>query len=247
VNAAASRILRVDNLDFALEQKPWAFALERADEIEQNWRERKAAKPKLFDGRVLLLGRHEFATLGNGETVLRGGYFEVNYSAFLAWRDFGFPDASVCNCFSMAALVSSDGSFLLGEMNAHTANSGSIYFAAGTPDANDIIAGKVDLTASVTRELQEETGVAPGEVTMDAGWVVVYAPPRIACMKPMRIALPAALAQARIEAFLRNDPQPELARMHIVTNVKDIDKDRSPQFLIDYLRHTLRQGQSSVG
>ncbi len=247
MTTAPSPILEVAELDFVFELRPWAFASERASDIAQHWRERKAAKPALFDGRVLLLGRHEFVTRDDGATVLRGGYFEVSYSAFLAWRDFGFPDASVCNCFSMAALQCSDGAFLLGEMGAHTANSGSIYFAAGTPDPKDVFGGKVDLTASGKRELEEETGLAPSEVTMAAGWTVVYAPPRIACMKLTRTTLIAPMAKARIDAFLRADAQPELARMHIVASRDDIDVKRSPAFLVDYLRRALGVDQSSEG
>ena len=35
------------------------------------------------------------------------------------------------NCFSMAALRSDDGAFLLGEMAHHTYSAGQIYFPAG--------------------------------------------------------------------------------------------------------------------
>jgi 8-oxo-dGTP pyrophosphatase MutT (NUDIX family) len=242
VTGARSRILGVAELDFAFEPRPWAFASERADAIAQHWRKRKAAKPELFDCRVLLLGRHEFLTRGDGATILSGGFFEVDFSAFLAWRDFGFPDAEVCNCFSTAALRSADGAFLLGEMAEHTANSGMIYFAAGTPDPKDVFAGKVDLAASVKRELLEETGIASAEVAMAPGWTVVHAPPRIACMKSAQLAMSAEQAKARIEAFLSAEPQPELARIHVVASPRDIDAKRSPAFVVDYLRHALGAG-----
>jgi hypothetical protein len=247
VNAGSSRIVEIAELDFAFEPRTWAFAVERADDIARHWRERKAEKPELFDGRVLLLGRHEFITRDDGATILHGSYFEVDFSAFLAWRDFGFPDRQVCNCFSMAALRSADGAFLLCEMGAHTANAGSIYFAAGTPDAQDVFAGKVDLTASVKRELREETGLAPDDGAMAPGWTIVYEPPRIACMKSTRIAASALEAKARIETFLSKENLPELARIHIAASLDDIERSRSPAFIIDYLRYAFGADQSCVG
>ena len=156
---SGSRILEVAELDFRLAPYDWPFAVERAREIRSHWEERSKAQPKLFNGRVLLLGRHAFESRADGGLVLRGAYFETDFAAFLAWRDFGFPDASVCNGFSMAALQGSDGVFLLGEMSSHTANAGLIYFAAGTPDRQDVFGERVDLGASVTRELEEETGI----------------------------------------------------------------------------------------
>lgn len=237
--SSALRIVEVAELDFAYQPRPWPFAIERAADIAQHWRERTAERPEMFDGRVLLLGSREFAWRGDGAKVLRGAYFEVDYSAFLAWRDFGFPDAQVGNCFSMAALRSSDGAFLLGEMGAHTANAGLIYFAAGTPDAHDIFDGRVDLMANIQRELREETGVTPDEVALGAGWTVVDTGHRIACLKTARLAMTASAAKARIEAFLARETQPELARMHIVRTSADIDGARVPPFIVGYLRREL--------
>jgi 8-oxo-dGTP pyrophosphatase MutT (NUDIX family) len=244
LKAGASRILDVAELDFAFEPREWPFAVERADDIARHWRQRKAQKPQMFNGRVLLLGQHEFISRHDGATILRGSYFEVDFSAFLAWRDFGFPDSPVCNCFSMAALRSMDGAFLLGEMGAHTANAGSIYFAAGTPDAQDVFAGKVDLAASVARELREETGLGADDVAMAPNWTIVYAPPRIACIKLTRVAASAFEVKARMDAFLRKENQPELARIHVVAAPADIDAARSPAFIIDYLRYALGADQS---
>jgi 8-oxo-dGTP pyrophosphatase MutT (NUDIX family) len=234
-----SRILDVAELDLAYEPKPWAFAESRADEIARHWAERKAVLPRMFDGRILLLGRHEFLAREDGATILRGAYFETDFKAFLAWRDFGFPDASVCNCFAMAALQSSDGAFLLGEMGAHTANAGMVYFASGTPDHNDIFGMRVDLFASVRRELREETGVSPDEVAFAAGWTIVHAPPRIACMKITRIDTTAASVKARVDAFLAADPDPELQRMHIVRSAQDIEAIKTTRAVADFLRHAL--------
>ena len=98
----------------------------------------------------------------------------------MAWRDFGFADPAVRNCFALGALQGSDGGYVLGVMSGGTANAGKIYFPGGTPDPDDVAAGKVDLEASVRREVQEETGLGPEEFEMDSGWHCIPAGPLIA-------------------------------------------------------------------
>ncbi len=239
------RIVEVAELDLGLATRPWAFAEADAARIAAHWRARQAAQPRLYNGRVLLLGRHAFERRADGAEVFRGAYFETDFAAFLAWRDFGFPDSQVSNAFSMAALIGSDGAFLLGEMAAHTASAGAIYFPAGTPDPKDVFAGRVDLTASATRELLEETGLDRHEVAYGPAWTLVYAPPRIACMKIMRLAAPAEAIKARVDAFLADDPDAELAAMHIVRGPEDIDETHSPRFIVDFLEYAF--AQRSVG
>ena len=237
---SASRILQIDALDLAYAPRPWPFAEAEADRIAAHWRTRLAAKPRLFNGRVLLLGRHAIGADRRGVT-LRGEYFETEFAAFLAWRDFGFPDLTVANAFSMAALVSADGAFLLGEMAAHTANAGATYFPSGTPDPNDVFDGKVDLAASALRELEEETGITADAIACDPGWTVVYAPPRIACLKLMRLAEPAEAVKARIEAFLAADPEAELSGVRIIRGTADVDRARAPSFVADFLDDAFAQ------
>lgn len=233
---SGQRILEVAELDFALQAYDWPFARENATAIAAHWEKRRAEKPELFDGRVLLMFRHEIVRVTSG-LALRGAYFETAFSNFLAWRDFGHPGEPISNCFSMAALKSADGAFLLGEMGGQTANAGQIYFASGTPDPSDVFDGKVDLTASVTRELEEETGVSARETAYDGNWIVVHAPPRIACMKVMRLAVTAEAAKARIEAFLGAEAKPELARMHIARFARDLDESRTPRFVRAFLEY----------
>jgi 8-oxo-dGTP pyrophosphatase MutT (NUDIX family) len=141
----------------------------------------------------------------------------------------------------MAALQSSDGAFLLGEMASHTANAGSVYFAAGTPDPSDVFGARVDLAASVRRELREETGISADEVAMAPDWTIVWEPPRIACMKVMRMAETAQAIQTRVEAFLAQEPKAELRRLHIVRGDRDIEKINCPSFVADFLRYALAQ------
>src|SRR2546421_2717502 len=126
-------IIPLSRLDLRFEPAPWPFAIERRAEIDAHFAKLRAEKPEMWNGSVLLLHRGEIA-----DGVLSGAYLQTDFASFISWRDWGFPDKSVRNCFPMAALRSSDGAFLLAVMGAHTATAGQIYFAAGTPAPNDV-------------------------------------------------------------------------------------------------------------
>jgi hypothetical protein len=220
----------------ALRYEPasWPFADERRAEIDAHFAKLRAAKPEMWNGRVLLLRRGEIA---NG--VLSGVYSEVDFASFIAWRDWGFPDTSVRNCFAMAALRSCDGAFLLGVMGAHTANAGRIYFASGTPDPDDIIGDTIDLEGSVMRELTEETGINASDVSVDAGWTAVLDGQRMALMKIVEANARADELANRIRAFIASQKQPELADIHIVRGVGDLSH-AMPAFVTAFLESRLR-------
>ena len=241
-----ARVVEVDELDLVLESSRWAFAERQAVGIAAHWARLRKAKPALFNGRVLLLGRNAIETRSDGTQKLKGVYFETDYADYVAWEEFGFPGEPVENCFSMAALRGADGAFLLGEMAPHTFTAGQIYFPAGTPDPSDVFDGRVDLEASVRRELFEETGVEAGEATIAPGWTLVFTPQRIACMKLMTLTSPAAQAKARIDAHLAQDLHAEFSRMHIVRGPHDIDEQRMPMFVDAYLRDAFAHGSAGL-
>ncbi len=226
-------IIAVSRLDLRFEPVPWRFADERRGDIDAHFAKLRAEKPELWNGRVLLLRRGEIA-----DGVLSGAYLETDFASFIAWRDWGFPDATIRNCFPMAALRSSDGAFLLGVMGAHTATAGQIYFAAGTPDPNDIVGDTVDLAGGVMRELTEETGLGPGDVEPEAGWFAMPFGQRIALMKVMQIRETATALRARIRAFLTDQQQPELAEIHVARSVADL-RPSMPPYVAAFLRSRL--------
>ena len=229
-----STIHRVEEIDYSVVPHLWLFARNEASRIGEHWARLIAQRPRMFDGRVLLQRHAEFSAEG-GRRILRGECFETSFSSFMAWRDFGFPDLSVRNCFGMAALRADDG-FLLGEMGEHTANAGRIYFPAGTPEPGDAKHGKLDLAGSVARELFEETDLTPDEVDFDKDWIVVDAGPRMACMKIGRVAGTAAGVAAEIDARIARQDDPELARMHVVRSTDDLDPQRMPPFILAFLQ-----------
>src|SRR5882724_3240194 len=136
----ATTVIRVERLALAFAPQPWRFASDRRAEIDAHFADRQREKPGLWNGRVLLLHRHRLEG-----PVFGGAFLETDFASFLAWRDWGFPDAGVTNCFAMGALRGSDGGYLLGLMAPHTATAGKVYFPAGTPDPDDIAGGTVDL------------------------------------------------------------------------------------------------------
>ena len=222
-------VVRIDRAEMRFAPKPWAFAQARRAEIDAHFAGLKRERPGLWNGRVLLL--HEFAI---ADAVLRGAYFETDFASFIAWRDWGWPDAAIRNCFGQAALQAADGAYLLGVMAGHTLNAGRIYFPSGTPDPSDVTGYRVDLAGSVLRELTEETGLTSVDVAVEAGWHAVLAGPRLAMLKPVRSPLPAPALCARILAHLAADAHPELADLRIVRGPADLD-DMMPEFIRDYL------------
>jgi 8-oxo-dGTP pyrophosphatase MutT (NUDIX family) len=214
--------------------QPWPWAEENRVLIEGHWARLTTENPALYTGRVLVRRGQELAA---GRLSL--SYVETDYASFIAFRDHGFPDPTTGNCFAMAALRAADGAYILGRMAPHTANAGKIYFPAGTPDPADVLPdGTVDLGGSVLRELEEETGIEPSEVEATDRWVATFAGARTALMREVRAREPAAALSRRIRAFLAREERPELADVHIVRTMADLD-EAMPPFMQAYLRFAL--------
>jgi 8-oxo-dGTP pyrophosphatase MutT (NUDIX family) len=226
-------IHRVTTLDLAVEAWPWPFARERRAEIDAHFAGQVRENPALWNGRVLL-GRHPAFS---GER-LSASYFETDFASFLAWRDWGFPDKGVFNGFGMGALLSSDGAFVLGEMGRHTANAGRIYFASGTPDLDDVRGGTLDISGSVERELEEETGLAPSDYRSDPLWHCVFTGPALAMIRILRVDMPGKALRARIVGNLALQPSPELSDIHLVRGRADFT-DAMPRFVTAFLEARL--------
>lgn len=210
----------------------------RAVEVDRHFAKARECNPALFDGPVLLASRVAVRPGG----VLEIDAFETRFSRFLALRDFGH-DETVYNFFSMAAVRSSDGAFLLGEMGPGHSSAGRIYFPAGTPDPSDIVGDGVDLEASLVRELEEEAGVRAGEGQLRPGWTVVFDGRRVACLKVIDWPQPAAALLARVRAFIAAEAEPELVDAHMIADRAALDDPRLPPFMVDFLARALSGAQ----
>jgi 8-oxo-dGTP pyrophosphatase MutT (NUDIX family) len=165
-------------------------------------------------------------------------YFEADFASFLAWRDWGFPDRDVFNGFGMGALRSSDGAFVLGEMSHHTANAGRIYFPSGTPDPADITGGAVDMSGSVAREVEEETGLTSADYRAGAHWDCVFSGNAIAMIRILDVDLTGEALRARIEANLARQRQPEFSAIHLVREISDLTA-AMPRFVTAFIEKQL--------
>jgi len=230
-------IQRVTTLELRYEPRPWPFAEARRAEISAHFAERQREKPAIWNGRVLLA---RDPVLDEGQLSAR--YFDVDFASFLAWRDWGFPDKEVFNGFGMGALRASDGAFVLGEMNHHTANAGRIYFPAGTPEPGDIRDGAVDLAGSIVREMEEETGLTPDDYSIDPDWYCVRAGAAIALLRLLVADCPGEALKDRIEANLAAQERPELAAIHLVRQRNELAGELSaamPRYVTAFIEHQL--------
>ncbi len=222
-------IHRVTALDLKVEPWSWPFSVARRAEIDAHFAARQREKPKLWNGRVLLGRTPTF----DGARFC-ASYFEIDFASLLAWRDWGFPDREAFNGFGMGALRCADGAFVLGEMGGHTANSGRIYFPAGTPDLDDVDGDRLDLAGNVAREIEEETGLAPSDYRATPYWDCVVTGASIAMIRTLQIDLPGEAVRTRIEAALAEQAHPELSAVHLVRGRNDLN-DHMPRFVTAFL------------
>ncbi len=229
-------VVQIDRLELTLAPRPWLFADRHRVEIDAHFAKLREHKPALWNGRVLLL--HDYAV---AERAFRGAFLETDFASFLAWRDWNAPDSTVRNCFAMGAIKAADGGFLLGVMGEHTANAGRIYFPCGVTDLQSVIGTTVDLEASMWREVTEETGLMPAELTAEPNWNTVFCGPRIAHIRVLHARESADALRARILAYLAREKEPELADIYIVRGPADFDPMIQP-FVMTFLnsvRNTL--------
>lgn len=228
-------LARADRLHCVLEHHDWDFDRSRSVEIDRHWDERKRANPALYDGPVLLAHHARREQADEGCATFSVKFFQTRFSRFLTWREFGFPGSGVYNCFSMPALRSADGAFLVGEMGAQHSVPGAIYFPGGNPDPSDLRDGLVDLESSLLRELTEETGLSATEGRVEPDWTIVSVGPRIACIKIIDFPEPAATIQARVDRYLARQEHPELAKAHMIFRRSQLAEPRLLEFARGFL------------
>ena len=149
--------------------------------IEADWARRRAANPRLFNGRTILGTRWQVS-----EDRLSITCREVGYASLLHWldmygraheekaRDLRPPGGDI-HFFANAVIVGSDGRVIMGRMAPHTYNAGHVYMPSGSFDPDDFdVGGVADFAGNMRREVLEETGLDLGEAEGEPGHRVYF-------------------------------------------------------------------------
>jgi 8-oxo-dGTP pyrophosphatase MutT (NUDIX family) len=229
-------VTRIARLEMISAPVPWPYADTHRAAIDAYFATLKAAKPALWNGRILLLHHYEIV-----DDLFRGMFLETDYASLRAGIGQGRPPAAVWDCFAAAAIRGSDGGWLLGVMGGRTANAGQTYFPCGTPDPQDVIGDRVDFEGSAARELAEETGLATSEFDAEPGWTLVRTGPDVVAVKVLQARATAAALRERVLANLAQQSDPELSDIRILRGPADLDATM-PHFIHVFLNHRW-QGQ----
>ena len=197
----------------------WPLSEDHRAAVETQWRDAVAANPHLWDGRILGL-----SAPGGGMPRVEGGVFRAEaredaYSAFMLWRQLGFPDIGMCHAFGWALVVGSDGAIIYGVMGSSTANAGRVYPPGGSLEPRDVLAdGRVDVDRCIALELEEETGLRAEDASLGA-MVAVTDGPRISFGRIYRYRETAATLAKRIRANLDRQVHRELDDVVVIASL----------------------------
>lgn len=212
LSAGHGRHFRVDECVLGIADWTWPLAQRHDAEIERAWQRQQARVSGLFNGAVYLFRDY---TLDAGR--LAGTMFRTDFKSLLYWRALPFAASDSVREASGASLIrSAEGYLLFGRQAPGQLNSGRIYPPSGVIDADDVVGDRIDIDASVARELREETGLTAAGFERVPGYVVALAGVHVAIGVEWRSPLPAAELRERILAFLHAVAAPELDDIVIV-------------------------------
>ncbi|HEY6631521.1 MAG TPA: hypothetical protein VIZ90_08725 [Rhizobiaceae bacterium] len=222
-------VLPVEEIDVVLDPSQHPFERGREEAIAENWRHEVAARPAVFDGKVVLLS--EF---GYDRGRLFGRCHAVGYSTFLYWRKDRV--ATAVHAFAHPMLVASDNALVAIRMGAHTVNAGRVYFAAGSFEPEDFPDGIVDAHGNMAREVREETGIDISTVRRGERHYVLATQHGTVIFRRYFVDGTADEIAARIRAFVAGESEPEIEGPVIIRNAGDLPEGLMPHMrpMIDW-------------
>lgn len=225
----ADTVFPVAGVDVRLDPATHPFELANAVAIERHWQAAHAANPALFDGRVALLSQ---LALLDGHLV--GRCHIVRFATFLYWRTLR-PIVHAGHAYTHAMLVSSDNALIAIRMAAHTVNAGSVYFAAGTFEAQDFRDGRADIATNMHREVLEETGIDLGARAHEGRLHAVSKTTGTVVFRRYFLDEPADRLAASIARFVATQDEPEIDGPVVIRSPDDLPDRLAPQ-MFDLVR-----------
>ncbi len=211
------RIIPIKGVDIRFVEGAWPLPDDLRASVAPRWAEMIAANPHLWDGRIIGVTPPTI----DADGILRAEAKEDAFSAFLTWREAGFPQIGIHNLFGSALIISKDDFMIFGLMGEDTANAGKIYPAGGSLEPRDVLPdGRIDVARSTEWELQEETGLNHADARLGK-LVAVLDGPRISIGQAFHFDATADDLVARIRANLEMQEHRELADVISLRRAED--------------------------
>ncbi len=219
--------IKVSECRLRVTDEPWCFAIQNQAAIIGHWAQRLEHTPTFFNGRVHIMLRHSVT-----DDTFMADYARTDFASFLYWRDHGFGDPTVNDGFGSAVLRSSDGAMLLGVQGPGNLNSGRAYCPGGFIDVKDVGADNfIDIDASITREVTEETGLDAALWARTPGYLIARSGALIAIAVEWCSALDAVNLAAVVRQHLRSEPDAELNDVTMIASFADAMAAPTPGYV----------------
>ncbi|UJW86693.1 hypothetical protein [Devosia sp. SL43] len=213
-------IIPIVGTDIRMVPGAWPLPDALRAEVRSCWARLLAANPHLWDGRIIGVSTPRI----DADGILRAEAREDAYSAFLTWRDADFPEIGMHNLFGSSLVASNDGALIYGVMGADTANAGRVYPPGGSLEPRDVLPdGRVDVAGCTDLELEEETGLVPGDARKGM-LVAVFDGPRISLGQMYHFDETAERLVARVRANLETQEHRELADVVVVRSGAEAER-----------------------
>jgi 8-oxo-dGTP pyrophosphatase MutT (NUDIX family) len=236
---AQDSVTAVTSCDLRVDDGTWGYTHVHANAIEAAWQSVRIENPAFFNGTIHLING-----LRLEDGCLHATFLRTNFKTYLHWRRAGFPETGILDGFGSALIKSADGAVLLGRQRAGNINAGLAYLPGGFIDARDAGPdGRIDITASVVRELQEETGLSGADLQPQPGFLITQTAAHVSIAATFQVNLDAESMKSKIEKHIAADPESELTDIVIVRQLADLEGLAMPH----YARVLLQQLLSPVG
>jgi 8-oxo-dGTP pyrophosphatase MutT (NUDIX family) len=214
------RVWRAATADLSVGGSQWRWAEENAAAIERHWSEASARNPNFFNGIIHLIAEMERDT---AESRVRARFIRTDFKSYLLWRHLGFPETGVRDGFGSGLIRATDGTVILGRQRPGNVNSGLAYLPGGFIDDRDVDGrGRIDIAASVAREVREETGLDPAHFAITPGFIVTEHKAHVSFSVEYRSGHSAAQLIEAVGRHIARQRDPELSEAVAVHDAADI-------------------------